>query len=98
MSALNMDNEERADLAMDGILRLAERACDIDWPAVTQIEDALTCVAHLCDRMGLPPAETFNDALRRYRQDLEGDYRARQIADGLRTTLREVQDAATPVG
>lgn len=87
-------NEQRADLAQTGILALNQEACTRGmFPAAASIEDALACVAHLCDRVGLAPAETFRDALRRYRQNLEGDERAAQIADGLRQSLAEVEDA-----
>ena len=82
-------NEERADLGAVAVRAVVGLPGDIG-PAVAQIEDALASIAHLCDRHGLAPAETFKDGLRRYRHDIEGHHvmgggspPARRIVDGL---------------
>lgn len=88
-------NELRADIGSAAAHVVAERTGwgDMPVPAVTLIEDALTMLAHTCDRHGLAPAETFRGALRRYRAQLEEGPQAKRIASGEHDTLEEV-DAA----
>jgi len=72
-----MDNERRADL---GLMAVKPPARETNvWnveAAETTITDVLAYIAHLCDRCGLDPTETFDSGLRSYEGDFEDGPRA----------------------
>lgn len=82
-------NEDRADLGSRAVRSVVN---DQGWkglPAVTVIEDTLAYIAHLCDRYGLPPAHTFQEAIRRYHHRIEEGPGAERIANGDTNTLED---------
>jgi hypothetical protein len=71
------DNEDRADLGMIAVMAAATvtGVAKVE-EADTAICDAISCVAHLCDRCGLDPREMFASGLESYDGDFEDGPRA----------------------
>jgi hypothetical protein len=78
-----MDNERRADLGIAAI-RAAASVTNV-WRvdnAETSIRDVLAYIAHVCDRVGLDPCETFAAGLLGWRGDFEDGPPAAKLFDG----------------
>lgn len=75
-------NERRADLGAIAIMAAGTETnvADVE-PAETAIRDVLAYVAHLCDRLGLSPRETFDLGLESYWGDYEDGPKA-VVLDG----------------
>jgi hypothetical protein len=72
-----IDNEDRADLGVIAVMAAATlTGVAIAEEADTAICDVISYIAHLCDRLGLDPAETFADGLESYDGDFEDKPRA----------------------
>ena len=72
-----IDNEDRADLGMMAVMAAATvtEVAAVEW-AETALTDALSYIAHLCDRLGLNPADMFASGLESYDGDFEDGPRA----------------------
>jgi hypothetical protein len=71
-----VDNEDRADLGAMAVMAAAMVTEVARDEADTAISDVLSYVAHLCDRLGLNPAEMFASGLESYDGDFEDGPRA----------------------
>lgn len=92
-------NETRADLGFAAVEGSA-RATDV-WeglPCVVAIEDALSHIAHACDRVGLDPVETFCDGLKVYRNEVEARGNVKRVANGDQQSMAAVVATHDPVG
>ena len=94
-----MTNETRADLGFAAVAGPAKRTGVWDGlPAVTAIEDALSFIAHACDRAGLNPVETFCDGLKTYRDDCALRARVTPMATGDCLSMADIAAVHDPVG
>lgn len=64
---------------------------EVDDVMVTAIEDTLACIAHTCDRYGVPPADVFQDALKRHSKRVLTLGQATTVADGDYQSLAEAR-------
>jgi len=96
---MGLDNELRATLGLEalhaaGHATLAYSQLQAqgwgDMAAATTAEDILVWIAHACAAVGLPPDQTFRDALRRYQQNVKGSTNSPSLGDGEQKTLDEL--------
>jgi hypothetical protein len=71
-----IDNEDRADLGAIAVMAAATVTGVATDEADTAISDVVSYIAHLCDRLGLDPAEMFASGLESYDGDFEDGPRA----------------------
>ncbi len=71
-----MDNEDRADLGVIAVMAAATMTGVAKDEADTAIRDVVSYIAHLCDRLGIDPAEMFASGLESYAGDFEDGPRA----------------------
>lgn len=89
---MDRSNEARASMG-ELLVETMVRECEGErLPIVTCVEQALEAIAHCCDRFALDPDETFRDALRAYRKDLEAGPRASGWVRGEFTAMTEVMN------
>jgi hypothetical protein len=71
-----IDNEDRADLGTMAVMAAATVTGVATDEADTAIRDVISYIAHLCDRLGIDPAEMFASGLESYDGDFEDGPRA----------------------
>jgi hypothetical protein len=80
-----IDNEDRADLGEIAVMAGATVTGVATDEAGSAICDVVSYIAHLCDRLGLDPAEMFASALESYDGDFEDGPRAAHTLDAGRS-------------